>query len=200
MRFFYPQLRLCWLSLALVLVLGLAACQKPQEKFINTDLTGLKIADHIKLSDQHGQVHDLADFKGRVVVVFFGYTQCPDVCPTTMVEMAKLMQALGERAAKVQVVFITLDPERDTQALLATYMPNFDARFLALRGDAASTEQVAKSFKVFYEKVPGKTADNYTLNHTAASYVIDTEGQLRLYLPYQQKTDMIVHDLNILLK
>lgn len=132
--------------------------------------------------------------------MFFGYTQCPDVCPTTMAEMASVMKQLGSDAERVQVLFVTLDPERDTQELLAAYVPNFDARFLGLRGDLAATEKVAKEFKVFYQKVPGKTADSYTMDHTAGSYVFDREGRIRVFLRNGQGTEPIVHDLKILLK
>lgn len=173
---------------------------KPEEKFINTDLTGLDYAKDFALTDQNGRARTLADFKGKAVVIFFGYTQCPDVCPTTMVEMAQVMKQLGDLANKVQVLFVTLDPERDTQALLAAYVPNFDARFLGLYGDQAATEKVAKEFKVFYQKVPGKTATSYSVDHTAGSYVFDQEGRIRLFLRHGQGPEPITHDLKILLK
>ena len=186
--------------LGLVLLSFVAACSKPTEKFINTDLTGLDYAKDFALTDQNGKARTLADFKGKVVVIFFGYTQCPDVCPTTMTEMAQVMKQLGDLANQVQVLFVTVDPERDTQALLAAYVPNFDARFLGLYGDQAATEKVTKEFKVFYQKVPGKTATSYSVDHTAGSYVFDKEGRIRLFLRHGQGPEPITHDLKILLK
>lgn len=179
--------------------LGLSACGKPSPAFKNTDLTGLDYAKDFALTDHNGKPRQLSDFRGKLVVVFFGYTQCPDVCPTTMSEMSVVMQQLGWLADKVQVLFITLDPERDTQNLLASYVPNFDPRFLGLHGDAAATAKVAKEFKVFYQKVPSKVAGSYTLDHTAGSFVFDTEGKIRLFLRYGQGPDVITHDLRILL-
>lgn len=184
---------------ACCLALGLIACSPPAEKFTNTDLTGLDYAKDFKLTDHNGKPRTLADFKGKLVLIFFGYTQCPDVCPTTMVEMANVMQKLGPDADKTQVLFATIDPERDTQALLAAYVPNFDARFLGLYGDAAATAQVAKDFKVYYQKVPGKTPGSYTMDHTAGTYVFDQQGRIRLFLRHGQGPDPIVHDLKLLL-
>ena len=181
-------------------LLALVACNPAQEKFNNTDLTGLDYAKDFALTDHNGKARTLADFKGKAVVIFFGYTQCPDVCPTTMVEMANVMKLLGADADKVQVLFVTLDPERDTQALLASYVPNFDKRFLGLYGDAAATAKVAKEFKVFYQKVEGKTPGSYTVDHTAGSYVFDPEGRIRLFLRHSQGAEPVAHDLKILLK
>lgn len=192
--------RTLWLALTICFSLMLGACSKQAEKFVNTDLTGLEYARDFSLIDQNGQPRTLADFKGKAVVLFFGYTQCPDVCPTTMFEMSKVMTQLGPLAERVQVLFVTVDPERDTQELLAAYVPNFDKRFLGLYGNAEATAKVAKEFKVFYQKSPGKTPDSYTMDHTAASYVFDPEGRIRLYVQYGQKTDAIVHDLKILLQ
>jgi protein SCO1/2 len=191
-------LRMAFVSLALLLSLG--ACTNSAEKFVNTDLTGLDYAKDFALTDQNGKARTLADFKGKAVVVFFGYTQCPDVCPTTMAEMALVMKQLGDLANQVQVLFVTVDPERDTQALLAAYVPNFDSRFLGLYGDRLATEKTAKDFKIFYQKVPGKTANSYTVDHTAGSYVFDREGRIRLFLRHGQGPDPIAHDLRILLK
>ena len=186
----------------LALACLLAACgdkgaAKPA--FKNTDLTGLGYAREFALTDHHGQPRTLADFKGKVVLMFFGYTQCPDVCPTTMAEMAAVMQELGPQADQVQVLFVTLDPERDTQALLAQYAPTFDRRFLGLRGDAAATAKVAKEFKVFYAKVEGKTPGSYTVDHTAGSYVFDREGKIRLFIRHGQGAAPITHDIKLLL-
>lgn len=178
----------------------LSGCQKDAPQFKNTDITGASFARELSLTDQFGKVRTLADFKGKAVVIFFGYTQCPDVCPTTMVELAKVMKSLGKDAERVQVLFVTIDPERDTQDLLAAYVPNFDPRFLALRGDAAQTAKVAQEFKVVYQKAAGKSADTYTMDHTAASYIFDPQGRVRLFVQYGQKTDAITHDLRLLLQ
>jgi protein SCO1 len=187
--------------LALGLLLG--GCDqlgKQPQVFKNTDLTGLDYAKDFALTDHTGKPRTLADFKGKVVVVFFGYTQCPDVCPTTLAEMATAMKELGPQADQVQVLFITVDPERDTQQLLAQYVPAFDKRFLGLRGDAAQTAAVAKEFKVFYAKVDGKAPGSYSMDHTAASYVFDRNGKVRLFVRYGQGAAPLVHDLKALLQ
>ena len=168
--------------------------------FKNTDLTGLGYAQEFALTDHNGKARTLADFKGKLVVMFFGYTQCPDVCPTTMVEMANVMKELGPDADQVQVLFVTVDPERDTQALLAQYVPAFDPRFLGLYGDAQATAKVAKEFKLFYAKVEGKTAGSYTMDHTAGSYVFDRNGKIRLFVRHGAGPAPITHDLKLLLK
>jgi protein SCO1 len=188
--------------LFLALALTLAGCDKPAPPlaFKNTDLTGLAYASDFALTDHTGKPRTLADFKGKVVVVFFGYTQCPDVCPTTMADMKAMMDQLGPQADQVQVLFITIDPERDTQALLAEYVPSFDKRFLGLRGDAAATDKVAKEFKVFYGKAEGKEAGSYTMDHTAASYVFDRNGKVRLFVRYGQGAAPLVHDVKQLLQ
>jgi protein SCO1/2 len=188
---------------ACALTVSLAACDKlpgkQQVSFQNTDVTGLDYAKGFTLTDHTGKPRTLADFKGKVVVVFFGYTQCPDVCPTTMAEMATVMQKLGPLADQVQVLFITLDPERDTQQLLANYVPAFDKRFIGLRGTPEQTAKTAKEFKVFYSKVPGTSPGTYTIDHTAGSYVFDRDGRLRLFIRHGQGPDPIVHDLRQLL-
>jgi protein SCO1/2 len=188
---------------ACALTVSLAACDKlpgkQKESFQNTDVTGLDYAKGFTLTDHTGKPRTLADFKGKAVVVFFGYTQCPDVCPTTMAEMATVMQKLGPLADRVQVLFITLDPERDTQELLANYVPAFDKRFLGLRGTPEQTAKTAKEFKVFYSKVPGTDPGSYTIDHTAGSYVFDRDGRLRLFIRHGQGPDPIVHDLRQLL-
>jgi protein SCO1/2 len=188
---------------ACALTVSLAACDKlpgkQKESFQNTDVTGLDYAKGFALTDHTGKPRTLADFKGKAVVVFFGYTQCPDVCPTTMAEMATVMQKLGPLADQVQVLFVTLDPERDTQELLANYVPAFDKRFLGLRGTPEQTAKTAKEFKVFYSKVPGTDPGSYTIDHTAGSYVFDRDGRLRLFIRHGQGPDPIVHDLRALL-
>lgn len=188
------------LPLLLVSSLSLTACSEPAKlAFTNTDVTGLAYAKDFSMPDFNGKLRHLADFKGKVVVIFFGYTQCPDVCPTTMVELANVMKELGPQADQVQVLFVTLDPERDTPQILAQYVPNFDKRFLGLVGDLAATQKMAKEFKIFYEKVPGKTPGSYTLDHSAGSYVFDKEGHIRLFMRFNQGTPPIIHDLKLLL-
>jgi protein SCO1 len=186
------------LALSLVLV----ACDKPMSPkvaFQNTDLTGLDGARDFALTDHNGKPRTLADFKGKVVLMFFGYTQCPDVCPTTMAEMSTVLKELGPLADQVQVLFVTVDPERDTQALLAQYVPSFDPRFLGLYGDAAATAKVTKDFKVFAAKVEGRTPGSYTVDHTAGSYVFDRNGKLRLFVRHGLGPAPIVHDVKLLL-
>jgi protein SCO1 len=170
-----------------------------QSEFKNTDVTGLDYGKDFAMPDHNGKMRSLADFKGKAVVVFFGYTQCPDVCPTTMTEMANVMKQLGPQADKVQVLFVTVDPERDTPELLAKYVPSFDPRFLGLTGDKAATEKMAKEFKVFYQKVPGKQAGSYAMDHTAGSFVFDPQGRIRLFIRHGQGPEPIAHDLKLLL-
>jgi protein SCO1/2 len=203
----------CGIAAACMLaaVLGLAACDRQgdgsarpsadavQGTFKNTDITGLDYGKDFALPDFNGKQRTLADFKGKAVVIFFGYTQCPDVCPTTMAEMATVMKQLGPLADKVQVLFVTLDPERDTPELLSKYVPSFDPRFLGLVGDKAATEKIAKEFKVFYQKVPGKQPGSYTIDHTAGSYAFDPQGRIRLFIRHGQGAEPIVHDLKLLL-
>lgn len=167
--------------------------------FKNSDVTGLGYARDFALTDQDGKPRTLADFKGKAVVIFFGYTHCPDVCPTTMAEMAAVMKQLGPDAERVQVLFVTVDPERDTPDLLKHYVPAFDPRFIGLSGDTDATARVAKEFRVFYQKVPGKEAGNYTMDHTAASYVFDPQGRVRLFVRHGQGPDPIAQDLKALL-
>jgi len=185
------------------LALSVTACDKLPGKqaasFQNTDVTGLDYAKGFSLTDHTGKPRTLADYKGKVVIVFFGYTQCPDVCPTTMAEMAGVMQKLGPQADQVQVLFITLDPERDTQPLLASYVPAFDKRFVGLYGTPEQTAKTAKDFKVFYSKVPGKDPGSYTIDHMAGSYVFDRDGRLRLFVRHGGGADAIVHDVRQLL-
>jgi protein SCO1/2 len=180
----------------------LAGCDKVKERpvaFQNTDLTGLDYARDFALTDHNGKPRTIADFKGKVVVMFFGYTQCPDVCPTTMVEMANVVKELGPAGKDVQVLFVTIDPERDKPALLAQYVPAFNPTFLGLYGDAAATARTAKEFKVYYAKVPGSTPENYSMDHTAGSYVFDRNGKIRLFLRHGKGAASIVPDVRQLL-
>jgi protein SCO1 len=161
---------------------ALAGCSGSGASFKNTDITGADYGKDFALSDHTGKTRTLADFRGKVVVVFFGYIHCPDVCPTTLAELKVARDQLGEDGKRVQVVFISVDPERDTRELLASYVPAFDPSFVGLYGDVAATARVAKEFKVFYQKAPGKTPDSYTVDHTAGSYVFDPQGRLRLFV------------------
>ena len=185
----------------LALALSLCACtQTTKLDFKNTDITGLDYASDFSMPDYNGKVRHLSDFKGKVVVMFFGYTQCPDVCPTTMAELATVMKQLGPLSDQVQVLFVSLDPERDTPAVLSQYVPNFDKRFLGLVGTQAATQKIAGDFKIFYEKVPGRTPGSYTLDHSAGSYVFDKQGRVRLFVRFNQGPEPITHDLKLLLK
>lgn len=181
----------------------LAGCnQKPVPSFQNLDITGnTKFASNFSLPDTSGNIRTLADYRGKVVVMVFGYTHCPDVCPTTLAELSQAMQQLGPaKAARIQVLFVTLDPDRDTAAVLAQYTAAFDPSFRALRpANDAQLKKLATDFNLFYEKVPGTNADNYTMNHTAASLVFDTQGKLRLYARDAQGSKPWVHDLGELL-
>jgi protein SCO1 len=187
-------------ALVIALVATLAACSPGGPEFKASDITGSSFGRDFELQDPQGKVRRLADFKGKAVVVFFGYTQCPDVCPTTLAALAEAMKGLGADAERVQVLFVTVDPERDTPALLAQYVPAFDARFLGLRGDADATARTASEFKIIYQKVPGGTPGNYTMDHSAGTYVYDPQGRLRLYVSNGQGPEVFVHDLRELLR
>jgi protein SCO1/2 len=187
------------LCLPLFLVALLAGCSEKRADFVNTDITGLDYAKGFSLKDHNGKPVTLESYKGKVVVMFFGFTQCPDVCPTTMAEMAAVMQELGPQAKDVQVLFVTLDPERDTAELLKQYVPAFHPSFVGLYGTPAEIAQTAKEFKVFYKKVPGKDPANYTIDNTAGSYVFDKQGKVRLFLRHGQGAQPVVHDLKQLL-
>ncbi|MGB7541369.1 MAG: SCO family protein [Burkholderiales bacterium] len=165
----------------LITALALSGCGISGPTFKNTDITGADYGKDFTLTGHDGKVRTLADFRGKVVVMFFGYTHCPDVCPTTLAELKAVKDRLGEDGKRMQVLFVTIDPERDTPKLLAHYVPAFDPDFLGLYGDPAAVARVAKDFRVFYQKVPGTTPDSYTMDHTAGSYVFDPQGRLRLF-------------------
>jgi protein SCO1/2 len=186
-------------ALVALVVLSLAACAPSAPKFLASDVTGSAFGQDFSLPDQNGKERSLADFRGKVVVVFFGYTHCPDVCPTTLAELAETMKRLGADADRVQVLFITVDPARDTPEVLAQYVPAFDKRFLALRGDDAALAATAKAFKVIYQKQPGTAPGSYTMDHSAGTYVYDPQGRLRLYVSYGQGPDVFTHDIKALL-
>ena len=179
----------------------LTACQPDKPQFKAIDITGADYAQGFQLTDSNGQQRSLADYKGKVVVVFFGFTQCPDVCPTTMNEMAQVKKLLGTDGDKLQVVFISIDPERDTPEVLKAYMGSFDPSFAGLY--AASPDALAalaKDFKIYYKKVDGKTPTSYSMDHTAASYVYDPQGRLRLYARYGMGAQAMADDIRLLLQ
>ena len=186
--------------LGLCLVLLLLGCSPEKPRFQSIDLTGADYALGFSLPDPTGQVRSLADFKGKVVMVFFGYTQCPDFCPTTLSDMVQVKQNLGAQGDKMQAIFITLDPERDTPELLPTYMSNFDPSFVALIPSLAELPALAKDFKIYYKKVEGAKPANYTLDHSAGTYIYDTEGHLRLYARYGLGAPALTADVEQLLK
>lgn len=184
----------------LMALLMLVACES-KPVFNALDITGIQgYGSDFRLIDHTGKPRTLADFRGKAVVIFFGFTQCPDVCPTTLLDMKKVMQQLGADAEKLQILFITVDPKRDTQEILAAYVPPFNPTFLGLRGDDAATDKVAKDFKIVHQIVEGKTPDSYTVNHTAASLVFDAQGRLRLFINYGMEVDKITADIKLLLK
>lgn len=176
----------------------LIGCDAGRPSFQNTDITGADYGKDFSLIDHTGRTRTLADFRGKVVVMFFGYTRCPDVCPTTLSELKAVKDQLGADGDRVQVLFVTVDPGRDTQKLLAGYVPAFDSTFLGLYGDAAATARVAKDFKVFYQIVPGKTPESYTVDHTAGSYVFDPQGRLRLFVRHGNANSLVA-DIRALL-
>jgi protein SCO1 len=177
----------------------LVACTEAKPQFKSVDLTGADYGKDFQLTDHNGQPRSLKDFRGKVVVVFFGYTQCPDVCPTSMAELAEAKKLMGADGDKVQGLFITIDPERDTPEVLKAYMANFDPGFLALGGTPEQVAAAAKEFKIFFRKVPGQTATSYTMDHSAASFTFDTQGRLRLYTRYGSGAQVLASDLKLLL-
>jgi protein SCO1/2 len=178
---------------------GLSACSEARQSFTAVDITGADYAKDFALKDADGKVRTMADFKGKVVVLFFGYAQCPDVCPTTMTEMAQVKQQLGKDGGKLQVLFVTVDPARDTPEVLKAYMGAFDPSFVALIPTADELAATAKDFKVYFKKVDGKTPTSYSMDHSAASFVYDTQGRLRLYARYGAGVPSMVSDVKALL-
>ncbi|MBC7436826.1 MAG: SCO family protein [Bdellovibrionales bacterium] len=178
----------------------MAACTGEKPQFKAVDITGAEYARDFQLTDHTGQPRSIKDFKGKVVVLFFGYTQCPDVCPTTMAELAEVKKQLGKDGDKLQGLFVTVDPARDTPDVLKGYMANFDPTFLALTAPPAQLEAMAKNYKVYFKKVEGKTPGSYTMDHSAGSYVYDTNGNIRLYTRYGSGAQALVSDIQLLLK
>ncbi len=194
----YRNVATAWV--ALLFVGMLAACDRKQG-FNALDITGIQgYGSDFRLTDHTGTPRTLADFHGKVVVMFFGFTHCPDVCPTTLSDMRQVMQKLGPDAARMQVLFVTVDPARDTPELLAKYVPSFNPTFLGLYGDSAATAKVTKDFKIVHQIQEGKTPDSYTVAHTAASLVFDPQGRLRLFITYGMEVDKIEADIRQLLK
>ena len=195
-----PLYRLGSLIAASILAFALLGCS-PKASFTNVDITGsTAFGKDFSLLDPDGKTRTLEDFRGKVVVMFFGYTQCPDVCPTTLTEMEQAMNLLGPQSNQVQVLFVTVDPQRDTAAILKQYVPAFDPRFLGLRpADDAALDKVTKDFKIYYKKVEGQTASSYTMDHSAGSYIYDPRGHLRLFTRYGSPAEALRNDISILL-
>ena len=191
---------LAWAGVAAAAGVQLAGCTEAKPSFNAVDITGADYARDFSLADADGKVRTLADFKGKAVVLFFGYAQCPDVCPTTMSEMAQVKQQLGADGDKLQVVFVTVDPARDTPEVMKAYMGAFDPSFVALIPTPDQLAAVAKDFKVYFKKVDGKTPTSYSMDHSAASFVYDPQGRLRLYARYGAGVAPMVSDLKTLLK
>jgi protein SCO1/2 len=178
----------------------LSACSEQKPSFTSIDLTGADYAKNFELTDHNGKLRHLPDFAGKVVVMFFGYTQCPDVCPTSMTELAEVKKALGKDGDRLQGLFVTVDPQRDTPEVLKAYMTNFDPTFLALYTTPEKLAEIAKDYKVYYKRVEGKTPTSYTMDHSAGSYVYDTQGQLRLFTRYGSGAKALTTDIQQLLK
>jgi protein SCO1/2 len=191
---------ICRVSAAALAVLALAACDGSPPKFRSTDITGADYGRTLELADFDGKPRRLQDFRGKAVVLFFGYTHCPDVCPTTLADLAQAMRQLGKEAERVQVLFVTVDPERDSAEALKRYVTAFDPHFLGLRGDLEATRRAAKEFKIYFEKHPGGAPGAYSLDHSAQSYVIDPQGRLRLFVRQDRIAADLVPDLRTLLQ
>jgi protein SCO1/2 len=190
-----------WLRNALVLSLAatLVACSPSPKKFRSTDITGAEYGRALALTGHDGRPRTLQDFRGKAVIVFFGYTHCPDVCPLTLADTAQAIKSLGADAERVQVLFVTVDPERDSPEVLAKYVPAFDSRFLGLYGDAEATRKATQEFKVFYAKNSGSRPEGYTMDHSAQSYILDPKGRIRLFIRQDRIAEDLAHDLRVLL-
>ena len=177
-----------------------AACSENKPSFVSIDVTGADYAKDFALTDHNGQPRTLKDFSGKIVVLFFGFTQCPDVCPTAMAELAEVKKMLGPNGDRLQGLFVTVDPQRDTPEVLKAYMANFDPTFLALYTTPEKLIELAKDYKVYFKKVEGKTPTSYTMDHSAGSFVYDTTGKLRLYTRYGTGAKPLAQDIALLLK
>jgi protein SCO1/2 len=184
---------------AALLAMLLVACGKREAaQFQLTDVTGASFGKALALTDHNGQRRTLADFKGKVVVLFFGFTHCPDACPTTMMELANVAKQLGPDARRLQVLFVTVDPERDTAEVLRQYVPSFDPSFLGLYGTPEETSRTAKEFKIYFQKQP-QAGGGYTMDHSAGTFVLDSQGRLRLFAQYGAGANPLLHDIRLLL-
>ena len=193
--------RIALAAISLPTLAALAACGKPAPAaFESVDITGADYAKDFQLADHDGKRRSLADFKGKAVVVFFGFTQCPDVCPTTMARLAEVKQRLGADGDRLQAIFVSVDPERDTPEILKAYMGNFDPSFLALRPTPEELPAVAKNFKIYYKRVDGSAPDSYTMDHSAGDYIYDPQGRLRLYSRQGTSAESMAKDIGALLK
>jgi protein SCO1/2 len=184
------------------LALGLSACDRPPPTpaFRSTDVSGADFGKDFSLIDFNGQTRTLADFRGKVVVMFFGFTHCPDVCPVTLAEFAQAMKKLGPDADRVQVLMVTVDPERDSPEVLKRYVSAFDPRFLGLTGDSEAIARTAREFKVIVQRNAPGASGNYTVDHSSGTYIFDPTGRLRLYMGYGQGADVLAHDVGELLR
>lgn len=192
-----------WAAVAFLPLLFLTACSepsKPKPTFLSTDISGVNFGKDFRLSDHEGNKRTLSDFKGKVVVLFFGYTHCPDVCPATMGNLAAAMEKLGPDAARVQVLFVTVDPDRDTPAVLQQYLSAFNPNFLGLSGNAQAIKDVVKEFKIVAQKQPGESPGHHTVDHSTGTYIFDAAGKLRLYVTSDKDADVFAHDIYELLK
>jgi len=196
----------CFSSLTLlvglsVLVLFISSCNsKIEPAFLSADITNASFGRDFKLSDHNGDIRSLADFKGKVIVLFFGYTSCPDICPSIMGKLARTIKKLGNNSNHVQVLFISVDPEHDTPALLKQYVSTFNPTFLGLSGDLQTTRNIAKEFKIAFQKQTGTTQDSYVMEHSTGVYIFDPKGKLRLYVNSGTNIDIISHDILELLR
>ena len=188
------------LGLLAAAMFALTGCGGPSPaSFKATDITGADFGRRLSLTGHDGKPRRLEDFKGKVIVVFFGYTQCPDVCPTTLATLREVRERLGPDGNRLQVLFVTVDPERDTEQVLALYVPAFHPDFLGLYGDLEATAQAAREFKVFYSKSPGKTPTSYTVDHSAGVFVFDTQGRIRLFGSHGYTPEAYLNDIRVLL-
>ena len=193
-------MRMLLVSVAVILMLGCTASPGGSKlEFVGTDVSGAGFGKDFLLTDHSGKPRRLTDFRGKVVALFFGYTHCPDVCPATLADLAQAVKLLGERGKDVQVLFVTLDPERDTPQVLAKYVPSFNPGFLGLSGDAETTARTAQDFKVFFSKQVSNSRAGYLIDHSAGVYVFDKKGELRLFVNFGQKAKDIAHDLDLLI-
>lgn len=186
-------------SAAVTLSALLAACGKEEIIFQGSDISGTKLGRDLEMIDGNSQVRHLDDYKGKVVLVFFGFTQCPDVCPTAMAELSQTMELLGDDASKVQVLMISVDPARDTPEILSAYVSAFNPSFVGLTGSSEQLSKTAKSFKAYYAKSPGGSADQYGMDHASSFYLLDQQGEARVLISGNASAQDIAKDIKLLL-